>query len=104
MAAALVLFALSVRQGQGQTQRWELATTATRIELSVADNQLLITRLENATARHNWAERRMVIALMAKVWIDGRERPVTWSFVNAQKDRDRGNVTFFSPVQSQSFR
>ena len=93
VAAVLVLVALGVSHAHAQTQRWELATADTRIGLSVDDNQLLIMRLENATARHNWAERRMAVPFMAKVWIDGQERPVTWTFVNAQEDRDRGCVT-----------
>jgi alpha-galactosidase len=91
-AVFLLLFAANVSRGHAQNQHWELATDDTRIGLDVVDNQLLIARLENATARHNWAGRHMAVPLMAKVWINGRELPVLWTFVNAQEDRHSGRL------------
>jgi alpha-galactosidase len=69
---------------------WTLATSDTRIDLTVSNAQPVIRLLQTPHAAHNWLPAGTSIPLPKQVWINERETAPAWNFVRATRNRRAG--------------
>ena len=93
--ALLVTVALAVAAAPtaASSNAWTLSTMDTRIAVEVADDQVIIRRLEGPASQHNWAGDVMAVPLMSKVWVGVREYAARWRFVDGTRSTDDTTLT-----------
>jgi len=88
----LLLMVATVLSAPAETGPWTLASSDTRIELAVTDDQLIVRRLEGTQAAHNWAGEGMVVDLMPRVWFGDESRTTRWAFQGTALDATAGTL------------
>jgi len=64
---------------------WHLSNGANGIGLRVRDNSLFVTSLEDAGG-HNWVPSPRAYPFMGRMWVEEREIPTAWTFVDERVD------------------
>lgn len=92
LATLCAAFASSRSPGAEATA-WVLRTDDTELRLSVADQRPVIQRLAAVGSSHAWIDAPSTVALLNRVWRDGREMPLAWTFQQAAFDPTAGQLT-----------
>ena len=75
----------------GNTQTsWALNTSDTLLTLTIAGNQPVITRMEDAANGWNWVTTPLTVPLLATVYVSGAFANPAWSYTSASVDTTNG--------------
>jgi len=75
-----------------ESATWDLRTDDTELRVAVADQRPVVQRLAAVGAAHNWIDAPSTVPLLDKVWLDGRETPLAWTFQQAAQDQATGRL------------